>query len=54
VASGVQLVCIGILGVYLASVYVEVKARPRYIIKEYTKIDAWSSASGALSSARRS
>lgn len=33
-ASGVQLFCLGILGQYLAKTYMEVKARPAYLIKE--------------------
>ena len=32
--SGVQLFCTGILGQYLAKIYMEVKKRPLYIIKE--------------------
>lgn len=32
--GGVQLLCIGILGQYLAKVYMEIKQRPIYIIKE--------------------
>lgn len=31
--SGVQLLCMGILGEYLARTYTEVKDRPRYIVK---------------------
>ena len=33
-ASGVQLLCVGILGQYLSKTYLEVKKRPLYIIKE--------------------
>lgn len=33
-ASGIQLLCIGILGQYLSKTYLEVKDRPVYIIKE--------------------
>lgn len=36
--GGVQLFTIGILGQYLAKTYIEVKKRPKYIIKEY-KLD---------------
>lgn len=32
--SGVQLLCIGVIGEYLAKMYLEVKNRPIYIIKE--------------------
>lgn len=32
--SGIQLFCIGIIGQYLSKVYLEVKKRPIYIIKE--------------------
>ncbi len=32
--SGIQLLCIGIVGQYLAKMYSEVKGRPLYIIKE--------------------
>jgi len=32
--SGVQLLCIGVIGQYLAKMYLEVKQRPIYIIKE--------------------
>ena len=34
--SGVQLISLGIIGEYLGKVYLEVKARPRYIIREKT------------------
>lgn len=32
--SGIQLLCIGIIGQYLAKIYTESKSRPVYIIKE--------------------
>jgi glycosyltransferase involved in cell wall biosynthesis len=32
--SGIQLLCIGIIGQYLAKTYLEAKRRPLYIIKE--------------------
>ena len=33
--GGLQLLCIGILGQYLAKTYIEVKRRPIYIVKGY-------------------
>ena len=35
--GGIQLLCIGILGSYLAKTYLEVKKRPIYICKETNK-----------------
>ena len=32
--GGIQLLCIGVLGEYLAKIYLEVKDRPRFIIEE--------------------
>ena len=32
--GGIQLLCIGILGQYLARTYLEVKQRPIYLLKE--------------------
>lgn len=32
--SGVQLLCIGIMGQYMAKMYMEVKDRPKYLVKE--------------------
>lgn len=34
--SGVQLCCLGVLGEYIGKIYMETKARPRYIISERT------------------
>lgn len=36
--GGLQLLCIGILGQYLAKTYMEVKGRPKYIIGETEKL----------------
>lgn len=33
--GGIQLLCIGLIGEYIANIYKEIKNRPRYIIDEY-------------------
>lgn len=37
--SGIQLFCLGIIGQYLAKLYLETKHRPHYIISETNKSD---------------
>lgn len=34
--GGIQLICIGVIGEYIGKIYLEVKARPRFIIGERT------------------
>lgn len=38
--GGIQLLCLGIIGKYLATVYTEVKKRPHFIISESNREDA--------------
>jgi hypothetical protein len=38
--GGIQLLCLGIIGKYLATVYQEVKKRPHFIISETSRDDA--------------
>ena len=35
--GGIQLICFGVLGEYIGKIYLEVKARPRFIISERTE-----------------
>lgn len=37
--GGLQLFCLGVLGEYLAKMYIQVKNRPVYVIKEHLKSD---------------
>jgi hypothetical protein len=32
--GGIQLLCLGVIGQYLAKIYSEVKARPRFIVEK--------------------
>lgn len=48
--GGIQLLCIGIIGEYLAKIYMETKRRPRYIIERIT----WGKRSATLEYVRLS
>lgn len=50
--GGIQLLCLGIIGEYLAKVYTETKRRPRYIIEKTTSQDEVVSLSTDISSDR--
>jgi hypothetical protein len=34
VLGGIQLLCLGVIGQYLAKMYTEAKARPRFIVEK--------------------
>jgi hypothetical protein len=38
--GGFQLMCIGIVGEYIGKIYMEIKRRPRFIIRETVNLDA--------------
>ena len=43
--GGIQLLCLGIIGEYLAKIYTETKRRPRYVIEKTTSRDGFVSLS---------
>ena len=38
IIGGIQLLCLGVIGEYVGKIYMETKARPRYIIEERTNL----------------
>ena len=50
--GGIQLLCLGIIGEYLAKIYTETKRRPRYIIEKTTNPDEVASLSVDISADR--
>jgi glycosyltransferase involved in cell wall biosynthesis len=49
--GGVQLLCIGILGEYVAKIYSETKARPRFLIERVERRNVAAEAAGGASAA---
>ena len=37
--GAIQILCLGIVGEYMAKIYQEVKARPRYVVEKTTGLD---------------
>lgn len=48
--GGVQLLCLGIIGEYVAKIYSETKARPRYLIERVERLDVSAKAGGRSAS----
>ncbi len=48
--GGVQLLCIGVIGEYLAKIYLEVKARPRFVIERVIEGESVRAAAAGLES----
>lgn len=51
IIGGVLMVALGIIGVYIAKIYEEVKGRPRYLVREDTGAAGTTSAAGATGAA---
>ena len=51
--GGVQLLCIGIIGEYLAKIYLEVKRRPAYFVEQRVGGETATAADSAARAARR-